>query len=151
MVWEDGGGNSASYPIEFRFLPPAFISVLLITFHEGYAFALVIEGVRESEFHPAVVFAFPHVSYRATKTLITTDVHRRRVSQRDDESLVSEGRFSTEIFGPVNTTTFLECLSNGVRLLATSSILDCYRALCDHVEKRPRVIVPHARLAGCKA
>ena len=124
---------------------------LLAGFNEGHAFALVIEGVRKSEFHPTVVFAFIHVPYRATKTLIASDVHRGRVSQGNDKSLVSERRFSAEIFWSVDAPTFLECLPHRERLLSTTSIFYCYRALCDDVEERSRVVVPHAHLAGCKA
>lgn len=99
--------------IQFRFSVHTFALccvVLVVSFDEGDAFSLVIEGVRESEVHPTGVFAFLHVPYWATKPLIATDVHRCRVSEGNNESLVSEGWFSTEIFWPVDTSTFLKCL-----------------------------------------
>lgn len=66
------------------------------------AIALVAEGARVSQAYPAAVLALVDISGRSTSPLIVRDVHGKRASLRNNESVVLEGFFRTDILGSVN-------------------------------------------------
>ena len=94
--------------------------------------------MREGEVHPTAVCAFIHGPHWSTQTLILRNTDCRRLSQRDDEHLICESRFAAEILRPVNSSALFECLSNCIRLLAATPILNRNRALRHDVEERSR-------------
>src|SRR6185436_13764238 len=112
--------------------------LLVIPFrlHERDTFALVVECVREVEVHPTTVRTFIDVPHWSTHAHILRNADCRRLSQRNDEHLIRESRYTTEILRPVNSSAFFECLSNRIRLLSATSVFNRNRALRHNIEQR---------------
>jgi hypothetical protein len=111
--------------------------------------ALVAEGARVGEAYPAAVLALVDIPGRTTSALIVRDIYGKRTSLRDNESVVLEGFFRTEILGSVDPAgDVFERLPNGEHFLPATSILNGHGAAGYDIDDGPWVIVPAAHFAG---
>lgn len=123
---------------------------LLPRFDKRHALSLIIKRMGEVELPPTFVLTLFNIPHRPTLTLIPADIHRRRIAQRNYKRLIRERRHATEVLWPVHSPTLFKRLTHRIRLLATTAILNGYRALRNDVEERTGVIVPGAHLTRRK-